>query len=563
MTTTNLKLALLAATLGISAAGQPARPALNALWVYSVSSLPNAISDEPTRNTLIQNSVASGVSTLYVSVYQSKPNSEKRYMYEDSDIADLIAKAHSQGMQVYAAYGDSDWPALGCDASAFPMLRMAEVIAFNLANPTAKFDGVILDVEPSGTPDYRDLLALYQCFQQQAQSNGMGLAVAISAFWNDVVTFGQTTEEAYKQIVDLDLNQIVVMGYRNYAGTSDCTQQDGIVCLDHNVVAYANSVSRANAILIGLDTDNPLLSGSLPKETFFSMGQTAMNSVAQSVSSQFATASQSVGGFAVHNYRNAYLSGQVPGWPATNPQVSAGTPQFTAAGVTNAASFAAGSLAPGELIAIFGTNLGPAAPQTIRVMNDKLTTNLGGVQVLFDGNAAPMVLASSGQVNTIVPFGIATNSTTNIQIVYNGTASAPVMVPTVESAPGIFTADSSGSGQAAALNQDYSFNSSSDPEPQNSVVTIYMTGAGQLTPAANDGSVNADPSALGQITAPVTAQIGGYAATVLYAGSSLGIVSGVIQVNLLIPYGVPSGTEPVTVQIGGGASQSGVTIAVQ
>jgi len=563
MFTTNSKLALLLTVSGIAAAAQPAAaPTLNALWVYSVSSLPNAVSDEPTRDTLIQNSATSGVTMLYVSVYQSTPNSEKRYMYEDHDIAELIAKAHAQGMQVYAAYGDSDWPTLGCDASAFPMLRMAEVIAYNNANPAATFDGAILDVEPSGTPDYGALLELYQCFQQQAKANGMGLGVAISAFWNDTVTFGQTTEEAYKQIVDLNLNQIVVMGYRNYAGTSDCTQQDGIVCLDENVIAYANSVSRANTILVGLDTDPPS-SGSLPKETFFSLGQAAMNAVAQSVSSQFASSNQSFGGFAVHNYRDAYLSGQLAEWPATNPQVGVGTPQFTAASVTNAASFAAGHVAPGELISIFGTSLGPVSPRTLGVTNGSVTTNLGGVQVLFDGNAAPVVLASSGQVSAIVPFGVPTNSTTSIQVAYNGVTSPAVVVPTAASAPGIFTADSSGSGQAAALNQDYSFNGSTDPEPQGSVVTLYMTGAGQLTPGGIDGSVNTNPSALGQITAPITAQIGGYPASILYAGSSLGIVSGVIQVNLVIPYGVPTGAGSIIVQIGGASSQAGVTIAVQ
>jgi hypothetical protein len=197
---------------------------LNALWVYSVTSLPNPVTDTTTRDALIQDSSSSGVNMLYLSVYSSTPNSAKRYMYDDSDIADLISKAHTHGMQVYAAYGDSDWPTLGCAASAFPMQRMAEVIAYNSANRSAMFDGVILDVEPSGTPDFQALLGLYQCFQQQARANGMGLSVAISAFWTTMVTFNQVTKAVYEQIVDLKLNNVVVMGYRNFAGTSDCTQ---------------------------------------------------------------------------------------------------------------------------------------------------------------------------------------------------------------------------------------------------------------------------------------------------------------------------------------------------
>jgi uncharacterized protein (TIGR03437 family) len=536
---------------------------LNALWVYSITSLPNPVTDAATRDALIQDGFSSGVNMLYLSVYSSTPNSAKRYMYDDSDIADLIGKAHAKGMQVYAAYGDSDWPTLGCAASAFPMQRMAEVIAYNSANRSAMFDGVILDVEPSGTPDFQALLGLYQCFQQQAQANGMGLSAAISAFWNTMVTFNQITEEAYKQIVDLKLNNVVVMGYRNFAGTSDCTQGDGVVCLDGSLIAYANSVSQGNTILVGLDTDNPATSGSTAEETFFSMGQAAMNAVAQSVFNQFAAASQTFGGFSIHNYRDSYLNGQLSGWPATNPALPIPVPQFTAAAVTNDASFIGGSVAPGETIAIFGVNLGPATAQVLQVANEKATTSLGGVQVLFDGNPAPMVLASSGQLAAIVPFDVKTGSTTIIQVVYGGVASAAVVAQTTAAAPAIFTADSSGKGQGAILNQNYSYNNSSNPAAAGSVAMLYLTGAGQMTPAAVDGSLNANPDSLGQTALPVTAQIGGQPADVLYAGSSVGIVSGVIQVNLAVPNGLSAGAQPVTVQIGGVATQAGVTIAVQ
>jgi hypothetical protein len=47
-----------------------------------------------------------------------------------------------------------------------------------------------------------------------------------------------------------------------------------------------------------LDTDNPAASASAAEETFFSMGQAAMNDAAQSVCNQFAAMNQSFGGFA-------------------------------------------------------------------------------------------------------------------------------------------------------------------------------------------------------------------------------------------------------------------------
>jgi uncharacterized protein (TIGR03437 family) len=113
------------------------------------------------------------------------------------------------------------------------------------------------------------------------------------------------------------------------------------------------------------------------------------------------------------------------------------------------------------------------------------------------------------------------------------------------------------------LNQDYSYNNAANPAAPGSFVTLYMTGAGQTNPGGIDGFVNQNPNTLSRPALPVTAKIGGVPAMVLYAGSSVDIVSGVIQVNLLIPSGLTAGEQPVTVTIGSGAPQTGVTIAVQ
>jgi uncharacterized protein (TIGR03437 family) len=66
-----------------------------------------------------------------------------------------------------------------------------------------------------------------------------------------------------------------------------------------------------------------------------------------------------------------------------------------------------GQVTPGEIISIFGTNFGPATGLTASIGTEQtgLPTQLGGVQVLFDGVAAPLLYASSNQINAIVPFG--------------------------------------------------------------------------------------------------------------------------------------------------------------
>jgi uncharacterized protein (TIGR03437 family) len=223
----------------------------------------------------------------------------------------------------------------------------------------------------------------------------------------------------------------------------------------------------------------------------------------------------------------------------------------------------AGSVAPGELISIFGQNLGPNTLQGLQLANASVTTSLAGVQVLFNGVAAPIILAYSTQLNVVAPFEVQGSSSVTVEVEYNDLTSALVTIAVTPAAAGIFTANGSGTGQAAALNQDYSVNNSAHPAATGSAVTLYLTGAGQTIPGGIDGFVDPNPSTLSRPALPVTAEIGGVPATVLYAGSGVDIVSGVIQMNVLVPSGLAPGQQPVTVTIGSGAAQTGVTIAIQ
>lgn len=551
---------LAAALIGPATLFATGIPSAHAVWVYSASGLASPVTDSNAMATLFQSAVASNVNMLYVSVYSSTPDSEGRYLVDEGSIAAFIGQAHAHGIQVYNAMGDSDWPTKGCATSQTPYQRYADTAGYDTANPSAKFDGIMLDVEPGSTfDDYPSLLGLYQCFNQQAAASGLGLAAAINAYWNTSTTFNGVTEAVYRQIVDLKLTSLVVMGYLNSAGSlNNCNSGGGVACLDEPIVQYANSVGQASAILVGLDTD----SSAATIDTFYSLGQAEMDAAAQSIYSQYAAAELSFGGFSIHNYRDSYLSGTVSGWPLTNPGLLGAIPQFTSASVVNSASLAGGSVAPGELVSIFGVNLGPTSPLGPQVVGESLSTTLGGVTVLFNGVPAPMALAYSTQINCVAPFEIQGSSNVNIQVQYSGATSATVTLPVAAAAPGIYTANSSGQGQGAALNQDYTYNNSSDGAAPGSAVILYLTGAGETTPADVDGSVNL-ATTLPKVALPVTAEIGGSPATVLYAGDSAGIVSGVIQLNLLVPAGLALGQQPVKVQVGSFSSQSGVTIAVR
>ena len=242
------------------------------------------------------------------------------------------------------------------------------------------------------------------------------------------------------------------------------------------------------------------------------------------------------------------------GPPATGPQ-------FTAAGVANAGSYATGVVAPGEIVSIFGSGLGPDAPVSLTLNNAGLVSNaVAGTRVLFDGIPAPIVFTSSKQVNVVVPYSVA--GTTSVQTEFLGVRSSAVPIRVAASVPGILTANGSGTGQGAILNQDFSVNSASNPASKGSIVMIYATGEGQTNPGGVDGKVAAAvpfPAPL----LPVSATIDNVTADVRYAGAAPNLVAGVLQVNVRIPANAASGNLPVVLQVGTASSRTGVTVAVQ
>ena len=122
-------------------------------------------------------------------------------------------------------------------------------------------------------------------------------------------------------------------------------------------------------------------------------------------------------------------------------------------------------------------------------------------------------------------------------------------MPVQAAVPGLFTLYQSGTGQAAALNQDYSVNGASNPATRGSIVMFYGTGMGQTSPGGVDGQVYASvfPAPLLE----VTARIGGRPAKVQYSGQAPHMMAGAFQVNVEIPPDVtPGGAVPVRLDFG-------------
>ncbi len=206
-------------------------------------------------------------------------------------------------------------------------------------------------------------------------------------------------------------------------------------------------------------------------------------------------------------------------------------------GIANSASLTSGGqVSPGEIISIVGVNLGPLDPVSAQFAPGQTTlgVQLAGVQVLFDGVAAPLLYVSSTRIDAVVPFGIAGQQETVMSVDNVGTPSNPARLGVISATPAVFLSNATYQNLpvAAALNQDGTMNSQDNRAAPGSIVSVFATGFGTLTPQPKDGSL---------LTAPLPALpnmidvFGPGFVDLLYAGPAPGQVAGVMQVNFRVP----------------------------
>jgi trimeric autotransporter adhesin len=231
------------------------------------------------------------------------------------------------------------------------------------------------------------------------------------------------------------------------------------------------------------------------------------------------------------------------------------------AAISNAASFLPGPVAPGQLVTIFGSEMGPGA-LTMAGVNaiGQLDSAAAETRVYFDDIPAPLIYTSATQISAIVPYGIDGRASARVSVEYRGVRSPSIEVRIVDSSPAFFT--TSPTGQVAALNQDGSVNSTANGAQPGSIIVLYATGEGQTTPAGSDGKIATD--LFPKPVAPVVVRINGTVAEVRYAGAAPFMAAGVMQINAVIPADVPRGVSvPVILDVGTTASPAGVTIAIR
>jgi uncharacterized protein (TIGR03437 family) len=221
---------------------------------------------------------------------------------------------------------------------------------------------------------------------------------------------------------------------------------------------------------------------------------------------------------------------------------NASAPTVSLACLGNGASYAgnngAAPIAPGTQIALFGRGMGPPqgfAPQA--TAQNPHPTQAAGVEVTFDGKAAPLLWVQDAQINAVVPWSLTPGQTTQVCVEYQGIKTNCLTWPVAQVSPGVYTLDGI---HAAALNQDLTLNSADNPAPVGSIVSLFTTGLGPIAPAQTDGALIGLPlpanvlqptvQAIGPVIPP-----GGSTLTnleVTFAGPAPFLVGGVTQINI-------------------------------
>ena len=212
--------------------------------------------------------------------------------------------------------------------------------------------------------------------------------------------------------------------------------------------------------------------------------------------------------------------------------------------LVNAASQVQGAVAPGEIVTIYGTGLGPPSGVTGSFdASGVIGDLLAGAEARFDGVPAPLFYAQGSQINAQAPYTIAGESSTRVEVFYQGQLAGTMTLPVAASAPALF---------AVALNQDGTVNAPSKPAARGTVVTFFATGEGLRTGANIAGQAAAPPYP--HPVLPVVLTVAGVGAQLLYWGAAP-TFAGLLQVNAIMPGGfVPSG--PVAVQLAAGVGVS-------
>jgi trimeric autotransporter adhesin len=240
---------------------------------------------------------------------------------------------------------------------------------------------------------------------------------------------------------------------------------------------------------------------------------------------------------------------------STAVKVRVGNSRVAVASALNSASLSTASVcSPGSLATIFGvgfTTQDPAPASQI-----PLPTQVAGVQVLANGQALPLLYASSTQVNFQCPLSAAGSDLTISIQAEDGTTIDAFQGTMAEATPGVYSLDESGAGQgvvfianAGMLAMPVAAGYAGRPVHQGEYLTIWVNGLG---PVSGTAPVPGTPAPSDQLLTTQDAAVtvlGGTQLTPLFSGIAPSLI-GTYQLNVQVPMDAPIGSAiPIYVQV--------------
>ncbi|MBC8164681.1 MAG: hypothetical protein H7Y20_02280 [Bryobacteraceae bacterium] len=235
-------------------------------------------------------------------------------------------------------------------------------------------------------------------------------------------------------------------------------------------------------------------------------------------------------------------------------------PSIQPTAVVGLATGEPGPLAPGLLIQLRGLDLQlKSASHAFLDGSGRLPTSMAEAAVLFGGRPGALLRVSNSEIDVMVPYEIAGQTMTSVQIRYNGSFSAPLLLPIVPARPEILRIPEDPRSFARLITWEPV--TRDRPVTRGSLITLATSGLGAVTPLLDSLTV-VDRAVPALFSSPIQVTIGGNPAEVLFVGPMPGQAPGIIQISFRVPQELP-GDEEIFVHVGDVRSQPGMAVPIQ